>query len=413
MVAKIISGKSLIGALNYNENKVAKGKAELIMQNGYQKDFSKLNFYDKLLRLTDLAGRNERTKTNTVHISLNFAVNESLQKEKLNEIANDYMERIGFGSQPYLVYLHNDAGHPHIHIVSTNIQPTGERITLHNLGKTKSESARKAIEQKYQLVQAQHQSAKNNLEQASLQKLLYGQTETKRAITTILNEVLRTYKFTSLPELNAILNQYNVIADRGPKDSRMYQRNGLVYGVLDSSGKMTGVPIKASSVYGSPTLKKLNEKFSENELSRKLLKEAVKERINPVLTMRASQLGFKQALQARGINVVYRQNQDGFLYGVTFVDNNFRVVFNGSDLGKAYSAAALNECFVKPLHDQPISKPPTIGKSPHTSYVQATRNDNLSKSILDDLLKPEYQDGLSMPSVSQNKRKKKKRRLTP
>lgn len=68
MVAKIISGKSLIGALNYNENKLRNDKAQLIEASGYFKDLADLNFYDKLLRLTDLASRNERTKTNTVHI---------------------------------------------------------------------------------------------------------------------------------------------------------------------------------------------------------------------------------------------------------------------------------------------------------------------------------------------------------
>ena len=55
MVAKIKSGKSLTGALNYNENKVKQGKAELIQAKGYPKELTDLNFYDKLLRLTDLA----------------------------------------------------------------------------------------------------------------------------------------------------------------------------------------------------------------------------------------------------------------------------------------------------------------------------------------------------------------------
>jgi ribosomal protein L30E len=58
MVAKIKSGKSLIGALNYNENKVKQGKAKLIEASGYPKDKDDLNFYDKLQRLTDLAEGN-------------------------------------------------------------------------------------------------------------------------------------------------------------------------------------------------------------------------------------------------------------------------------------------------------------------------------------------------------------------
>ena len=50
MVAKIKSGKSLIGALNYNENKVKQGKATLIAAVKYFKDPKDLSFNDKLFR---------------------------------------------------------------------------------------------------------------------------------------------------------------------------------------------------------------------------------------------------------------------------------------------------------------------------------------------------------------------------
>jgi hypothetical protein len=44
-----------------------------------------------------------------------------LSKEKITEIAVEYMDKIGFGEQPYLVYQHFDSGHTHLHIVTTNI----------------------------------------------------------------------------------------------------------------------------------------------------------------------------------------------------------------------------------------------------------------------------------------------------
>ena len=90
MVAKIKSGKSLIGALNYNENKVKLGKAVLIAAAGYPKDPEDLSFNDKLFRLTDLAAMNQRAKINTVHISLNFPNGEYLPDETLRMIVSDY-----------------------------------------------------------------------------------------------------------------------------------------------------------------------------------------------------------------------------------------------------------------------------------------------------------------------------------
>ena len=83
MVAKIKTGRSIIGAINYNEHKVRLGKADLILAQGYLKDPVDLTFNDKLQRLTDLTKRNERTLVNTLHVSLNFAVNENLDKDVL------------------------------------------------------------------------------------------------------------------------------------------------------------------------------------------------------------------------------------------------------------------------------------------------------------------------------------------
>ncbi len=62
-----------------------------------------------------------------------------------------------------------------------------------------------------------------------LQISQYGRTETKRAIAHVLNEVLINYKYTPLAELNAVLKQYNVLADRGSENSRMFKTNGLSY----------------------------------------------------------------------------------------------------------------------------------------------------------------------------------------
>jgi hypothetical protein len=217
MVAKIKSGKSLTGALNYNENKVKQGKAKIIEAAGYYKDLADLNFYDKLLRLTDLAERNERVKTNTVHISLNFANGEELPASVLREITADYMQGIGFKDQPYLVYRHQDAGHPHIHIVTTNINRDGERISLHYIGQNQSEKVRKEIEVKYGLTKAEAQTKQKPNLKADVAVAEYGKAETKRSITNILGFVTRAYKYTSIPELNAVLQQYNIAADRGSK----------------------------------------------------------------------------------------------------------------------------------------------------------------------------------------------------
>src|SRR3954452_19551010 len=113
------------------------------------------------------------------------------------------MDKIGFGEQPYLVYQHVDAGHPHLHIVTTNIKADGKRIDTFNIGRNQSEKARQELEQKFKLVKALGRKILGEEIRPVSQKIQYGKSETKRAITNVLDHVLKQYKYSSLAELNA------------------------------------------------------------------------------------------------------------------------------------------------------------------------------------------------------------------
>jgi hypothetical protein len=413
MVAKIKTGRSILGAINYNEHKVRLGKAELILAQGYLKEPSVLSFSNKLDRLTDLTKRNERTLVNALHVSLNFAVGEHLDRNTLGQIADDYMEGLGFGRQPYLVYQHYDAGHPHLHIVSTNIKSDGERISFHLLANKASEQARKQVEINYGLVRAEDQGkAQQPIKSLSLEQVAYGKSETKRAITNVVSEVLRTYKFTSIPEFNAVLNGLNVTADRGSKESRMYDKNGLVYWVLDGKGGKIGVPIKASSIYGKPTLKTLEARFTLNEVLRKSLREQLKHTVDDVLSKPIGKTEFQLKLKERNIETIFRHSEDGRLYGVTFVDHSAKTVFNGSDLGKSYSANSLSQFFAQSVTqvERLASKDTVNNRSFFTSSdMTEVANHAFGNFILEAIYQQEKQDMAAIGRLQQRKRKKKRR----
>lgn len=345
MVCKVRSGKNIKGALNYNENKVKEGVAKCIGAVNFVGEPQHLRFSDKLARFDQLIEKNARAKTNCVHISLNFDVSEKLNQNRLNEIAADYMDRIGFGDQPYLVYQHNDAAHPHLHIVTTNIQEGGKRISIHNLGKNQSETARKDIEERYRLVKA-GSTPKQNIH-TNLNKAVYGKSETKRTIDNIVGEVMQRYKFSSLTEFNAVLRQYNLMADRGKEGMLMYEKNGLRFSLLDSKGNKVGVPIKASALYSKPTMKTLQNVFGTNSR----LKESHKERLIKIIdsffhaTDKHTRANFCGYMKLYEINAIFREGKDGRVYGLTWVDNRKCAVFNGRDLGKSYSGQALMKRF--------------------------------------------------------------------
>lgn len=411
MVARIKKTHSLSRAVNYNEKKVQQQKAECIHAVNYAKDPEQLNFYQKLHRLEHQAALNERVEANSVHISLNFDAADKLDKEKLNQIAESYMKQIGFEKQPYLVYQHFDAGHQHIHIVSTNITSNGSRIDMNNIGKNQSEQARKQIEIEFRLVQAESkkQQEKHELKPVSVQRVLYGRSETKRSITNVLDVVVAQYQYTSLAELNAVLKLYNVVADRGQEGSKMHQSRGLVYRVLDEKGNKIGTPIKASAFYNKPTLAFLEQKFKENEVQRQQHKRSLKTKIDWILFKGPKDLdNFKNQLQKEGIHVAVRQNEQGIIYGITYVDHVNKTVFNGSDIGKEYGAKTMLEKLSMPVPShglKQVEKPEVNLDQTEEKSVAGEMRKLIGNTILE-LLQPQRQNDF-MPDEFEKKKKKK------
>lgn len=423
MVAKITTPKSIEAALNYNEKKVQKGNAVCLQAANYLKDTKEMNFYQKLAGFERLNSLNERATTKTLHVSLNFDPSEKLTENKLLQIASDYMEKIGFGNQPYLIYKHEDAGHPHIHIVSTTIKADGSRINTHNIGRNQSEKARKEIEQTYRLVKAERQQQLRSpgIKPVDVKKVIYGKSETKKSISNVVGAVFSQYKFASLPEFNAALKQFNVIADRGKEEGRIYKNRGLVYRILDAGGNKVGVPIKASSISCKPILDNLEKKFAASETAKETLKQFVKIKLDDCLSKSPSNMKeLMEQLKQKSIYTLLRQNAEGRLYGVTFVDNQNKVVFNGSDLGKGYSAAAIQSRLATG-NEKSLTKDETKGGSSGGSIQKemnqqkqpkkTTPFNTKTESPLDVLLSTKEQYDNTPNSLLKKKRKKKKHNL--
>jgi hypothetical protein len=342
MVAKINIPKDLMKALNYNEQKVQKGQAECIAAGNYLRAAHQLTFEQKLRGFELRNGLNDRATTKTLHISLNFDPSEKLSKEKLSRIAGTYFEKIGFSAQPYLVYEHRDAGHPHVHIVTTTIRSDGSRIPTHNIGRSLSEKARKEIEEIFGLVKAENGKRLVQKDVGMPQKKVYGKVATKEGITQVLHSVINDYSYTNLEKLNAVLRGFGVMADGGKENGRIHRHKGLQYRMLDAAGKQTGVPIKASAIEGRPTLAYLEKRFTQNALNQAPQIDRMKQTINEVLKCPIASLHeFRAALSARGIDTYVLHTVNGGLEGITFVDHESKCVCTNSDLGAYYSIAAL------------------------------------------------------------------------
>jgi len=410
VVAKIVSGKNIRGILIYNENKVENGDAILFMASGFAGDIDKLKLAQKAERFNKRTILNPSVKTNALHITLNFHPSDQLDSEKLQRIVSAYMEQIGFGEQPFLVYLHEDTHHPHVHIATTNIRSDGSRIDIHGIGYKLSEQTRKSIEEKYDLTVAGGRSLDNS---PKIKPAVYGERPTKNTISNIVTAVMKQYSYSSFPEFNAALKAFNITADRGAEDSLMYQKRGLIYSILDDNGNKVGIPLKASAIYAKPTLDNLEKRFDKNRTDRRLFREELKNKIDGVFNgyQSITKTGFKLALQEIGVTVDFRRNEQGRIYGVTFIDHGTKSVFNGSDLGKAYSAAALTRAFGE--RDIPVVQlDKTLEKTPGKYF---TSKGPTEKSHLETPQKTGYLDmvlsrsdqGFIQPTVKKKKRRKK------
>lgn len=403
MVAKIVSGKSIRGILLYNEDKTEKGGAKILLASGFATDIDRLNFHQKLHRFEQLTALNARTKTNALHISLNFHADDRLDAGRLQQIASVYMEKLGFGEQPFIAYQHFDTAHTHLHIATVNINRDGDRIDIHDIGKKISEPIRKQLEIEYGLVIAQ---GRVQATEPYLRSAEYGAAPTKKQLNNITKSVMRDYAYTSFAEYKAVLAQFNVHVDRGCQDSLMFEKKGLVYSIADSGGNPIGVPFKASAFYRGATMKELEKKFERNIEKRTAFKQSLKERIDGVVD-RYSAVRKETLVRELGkeqIALVLRRNDAGLIYGLTFVDHRHRTVFNGSDLGKGYAAKAITGMF----SDRDVSKQ-YFRKEVHSNYLEkdlgpGEKRSKDGESLLDGLLQKAHYDD---PTIIGKKRKKR------
>lgn len=122
MVAKINRGASLYGAVIYNQQKVNEATGSIIAGNRMITD--SLYDPDRIVSQTMFAfesylAANRNTEKPILHISLNPTLDDNLTDSQFADLARAYMQKMGYGNQPYIVYLHEDIDRRHIHIVST------------------------------------------------------------------------------------------------------------------------------------------------------------------------------------------------------------------------------------------------------------------------------------------------------
>lgn len=295
---------------------------------------------------------NKNTEKPILHISLNPSPEDYLSDKQFAELAKDYMDRMGYGDQPYIVYIHEDTGRRHIHIVTTCVDENGNKIS-DTYEWNRSMKVCRELEDKYNLKNVSDK--KNELLEPYLKKADYSKGNIKTQIGNILKSVKNSYRYQTFGEYSAMLACLNIEAKQVKGEHEGVPYTGIVYSVTDDTGKPLGAPIKSSLIGKSFGYDGLNKRMKHNTKEFKTGKWTPKIRNQVALAMHGCQgnrNAFIHLLKGRGIDVVFRENEDGRIYGATFIDHNSKEVYNGSRLGKEFSANQFNRRFNEPS-DEP------------------------------------------------------------
>jgi len=344
MVAKINVGSSLFGALSYNQEKIDEGLGKVLFSNRIIQNAEGLhNMYFNLKSFEPYLDTNKRTEKPILHISLNPHPDDKLTNDQLSNIAQEYMEKMGYGNQPYLVYKHEDLDRHHLHIVSINVDEMGKKISNSN-DYRRSKNITRELEKKYKLLPAEKKHYKESL---PLKPVNLKAGDIKKQVANIAKSVMKDYSFQSINEYKALLNIYGVTVEEVKGEIRGKAYNGLVYSVLDKKGEKTGNPFKASLISRTVGYDALQKRiaFSKRYMKEKPPYDRTKVVVTSCLKNNPFRKQFEKELEKSGISVLFRENEDKRIYGVTFIDHQEKAAFNGSRMGKEFSANTFHRLF--------------------------------------------------------------------
>ena len=391
MIAKISATENLGGALGYNFKKVEKGEASILLAAElYQDREGRYTMEDVFADMQAVIPEKCRTKKMVFHCSLNPHPDEKLSDETLTQIAKEYMETLGYGKQPYIVFKHNDIAREHIHIVSLRVDGEGKKIN-DRFEKRRSKQITDTLEKRFGLIPS---SKVTDREIEEVSKIDTTKGNIKEQVSETLRSVLKHYKFCSLGELNAILTVYNLTVEETKTEFRGKKYDGLVYVPTDDKGDKVSTPIHASDIGRGVGYTAVQNRMQKSKQAIKPLIPAIRNKV--LQTMRTSpktEEELQQRLEEQSLRVFIRKNESGRIYGITFIDDKEGVALNGSRLGKGYAANIFNGYFSNPTDnpflDETLYGSPSVhldqSATVHPSQLNTEESDNLVDELIEDM----------------------------
>ena len=388
MIAKISATENLGGALGYNFKKVEKGEASILLAAElYQNKEGRYTMEDVLADMEALIPEKCRTKKMVFHCSLNPHPDDKFSDEQLVQVAREYMEALGYGNQPYIVFKHSDIAREHIHIVSLRVDSRGQKIN-DKFEKRRSKKITDALERKFGLIPSSKVTEKAVAETPKVDTI---KGNIKEQVANVVRMVLKHYKFCSLGELNAILSKYNLAVEEVKTEFRGKKYDGLVYVPTDDKGGKVSTPINASDIGRGVGYTAVQNSMQKSKQTVKPLIPTIRNKVLQAMrTSPKTEEELRQRLKEQGLCVVIRKNGNGRIYGITFIDDEVVIALNGSRLGKGYAANVFNSYFSNPAHnpflDETLYGSPSVRLEQSATVQPLQSNAEEGDNLIDELI---------------------------
>ena len=343
MIAKIGKGSNMYGAILYNQQKVDGENGTVLLLNKIPDTVDgsySVAYFNKCFE--PYLSANIKTEKTVRHISLNPDPADKVSDEQFTDMAQEYMEHMGYGNQPYIVFKHTDIDRTHIHIVSTCVGINGKKIP-DDYDHLRSMAICRDLETKYNLNKATEQEQKQS--DKIFKPVNHKNGDIKSQIASLVRHLPKYYSYSTMGSYNALLSLFNITAEEVKGERNGQTVNGLVYVALDENGNKTSNPFKASLFGKDAGVVQLQKHFELSKEKMKTIPErsVLKNTIELAIHTTGNESEFKKQLSEQGINTVVRRNNDGRIYGMTFIDHESRSIWNGSALDRKLSANVFND----------------------------------------------------------------------
>ena len=351
MVVKIKPpAPSCSSAIQYNEKKVAEGKAEVIFSSKIANPKNPMETFSVYER------GSRRCEKMSFHASINPAKADNMTQEKVIAFTKELMERLGYGNQPYIIYRHDDIDRVHYHLVSVRVDENGRKIPdrqegrrcnkimkelEHKYGFTvgladKPARETKAEEVKPEAVKDLGEAGEKNdgPRKVDCQRFDPARGESMKQMEELVAQAMKYY-FTTTEQFSMLMREFGVEIGHA-------KVGGVIYMTY------TGIDPKTQHKCTAPIIGKdldaasLEDVRRHAEESKGLRRDREADRAanlaRVALVRGTSELHTRRILRKFNIGLNLSRTQDGKVFGVTLIDHQTRSVFKLSEL-KGISAA--------------------------------------------------------------------------